>query len=299
VGEQIALLVHGAALDRHVVPQAGERRFEAFATVDNDQLRPGHAARHEILQHRPPGGLALAAQVPDRQHHLLAVAADAERDQQRDGGGLAIQANLDHRAVEDQPDDVVAGEITPLPGLPGRARSLPGAADHVLADVTLEQPGEGPAHAARVHPGEIRLGDQGFGAEREPFVGRQQRAPPFLLTALVGEPRPGYRQCQRAEGGDQLARPVPMAATMRACPSLVTTPPERGLELLLQQPLDERAHLAAHRLLQGIEPSAAGERRWRHRQGCVGFLHGVGCFSILPIGTYAASANFHQPRDTT
>jgi hypothetical protein len=25
----------------------------------------------------------------------------------------------------------------------------------------------------------------------------------------------------------------------------------------------------------------------------------VGSFSILPIGTYAASANFHQPRDTT
>ncbi|MGH6895215.1 MAG: hypothetical protein ACREJ5_01525, partial [Geminicoccaceae bacterium] len=29
------------------------------------------------------------------------------------------------------------------------------------------------------------------------------------------------------------------------------------------------------------------------------FLHGVGSFSILPIGTYATSANFHQPRDTT
>jgi hypothetical protein len=25
----------------------------------------------------------------------------------------------------------------------------------------------------------------------------------------------------------------------------------------------------------------------------------VGSFSILPIGTYATSANFHQPRDTT
>jgi hypothetical protein len=25
----------------------------------------------------------------------------------------------------------------------------------------------------------------------------------------------------------------------------------------------------------------------------------VGSFPILPIGTYAASSNFHQPRDTT
>ena len=29
------------------------------------------------------------------------------------------------------------------------------------------------------------------------------------------------------------------------------------------------------------------------------FRHGVGSFSIVAIGTYAASANFHQPRDTT
>jgi septum formation protein len=28
-------------------------------------------------------------------------------------------------------------------------------------------------------------------------------------------------------------------------------------------------------------------------------FHGVGSFSIVVIGTYAASANFHQPRDTT
>ena len=59
------------------------------------------------------------------------------------------------------------------------------------------------------------------------------------------------------------------------------------------------AHLPAHRLLQRIEPIAAGERRWRRRRGWRSLLHGVGSFSILAIGTYAASANFHQPRDTT
>ena len=31
----------------------------------------------------------------------------------------------------------------------------------------------------------------------------------------------------------------------------------------------------------------------------VASLHGVGSFPILPTGTYAASSNFHQPRDTT
>jgi hypothetical protein len=102
-----------AALDRHVVPQAGERRFQAFAAVDDHQVGPRKPAAGQVLQHGPPSSRALAAQVPDREHHLLAVAPNTEGDQQRDGGGLAIEPHPDHRAVEDQPHEVVAGEITP------------------------------------------------------------------------------------------------------------------------------------------------------------------------------------------
>src|SRR4029434_2303675 len=173
------------------------------------------------------------------------------------------------------------------------------AADHVLADVALEQPGERPAHAAGIHAREIGLGDQSFGAVAEPFVSGQQRAVPFPLAGLLGEPRPPHRERQRGAGGDQLARPVTMAAPVGARASLVAAPPERAFQLLLQQLLDERAHLAAHRLLRGIEPIAGGEWRWRCRPGWRSFLHGVGSLSILLIGTYAASANFHPPRDTT
>jgi hypothetical protein len=53
---------------------------------------------------------------------------------------------------------------------------------------------------------------------------------------------------------------VPVAATVRDRTPLVALPAERGFQLLLQQLLDERAYPAAHRLLQGIEPFAAGER---------------------------------------
>jgi hypothetical protein len=253
-------LCNGAALDRYVVPQACQGRFEALAAIDDNQLRPGHAATGQVVQDGPPGGLALAAHALDREHHLLTVAPDAERDQQRDRGRLAIQANLDHRAVQDQPDDVVAGEITLLPGLPGRAGPLPGATDDVLADVAFEQLGQCPAHPAGIHPGEIGLGDQRLGAVAQPFVGRQERALPFLLAHLVGQPRPRHRQAQRAERRDQLARPMPVASAVRARPSLVTPPAERGFQLLLQQLLDERAHLATHRVFQGIEPIAPGER---------------------------------------
>ena len=94
----------------------------------------------------------------------------------------------------------------------------------------------------------------------EPLVGRQQRALPFLLAGLVGQPCPRHGEHQRAEGGDQLAWPVAVAAAVRACDALVALPAQRGLQLLLQQLLDEGTHLPAHRLLQGVEPVVAGER---------------------------------------
>ena len=69
-------------LHRHVSPEARERRLEALAAVDNDQLRLGQATGQEIVEHRPPSGFALAAHVLDREDHLLAVTADAEHNQQ-------------------------------------------------------------------------------------------------------------------------------------------------------------------------------------------------------------------------
>jgi hypothetical protein len=48
VREQVALLVDRAALQRDVVPQAGERRLEALAAIDDDEIgsgEPGVALR--------------------------------------------------------------------------------------------------------------------------------------------------------------------------------------------------------------------------------------------------------------
>ena len=94
MSQEVALLVDGAALDRHVVPQARKRRLEALAAVDDDQLRLDQAARQELLEHGPPGGFAFTAHVTDRKHHLLPVAADTEHDQQRDRAGLAVEPDL-------------------------------------------------------------------------------------------------------------------------------------------------------------------------------------------------------------
>jgi hypothetical protein len=49
--------------------------------------------------------------------------------------------------------------------------------------------------------------------------------------------------------------------------ALVAAAAERRFELLLDQVLDEGAHLPAHRLLGRIEPVGAGERRWRRGRG--------------------------------
>jgi hypothetical protein len=99
--------------------------------------------------------------------------------------------------------------------------------------------------------------------------------------------------------GHQLTRPVSVSAAVRAGAALITPPAERGLELLLQQLLDERAHLGTHRTSsKGSNQSLPANGDGPDADAGV-TVHGVGSFSILPIGTYATSANFHQPRDTT
>jgi hypothetical protein len=132
---------------------------------------------------------------------------------------------------------------------------VPGAADSVLADAASEQGLERSTHPAGVDPGEVDLGDQQLGAPAQAPVGRQQRALPLALTGIVvGKPRPRQRQHQRPERRVQPPVAMAVAMALAARTPLVSTPAEGRLELLLQELLDERAHLAAHRVFQRIEP---------------------------------------------
>jgi hypothetical protein len=92
---------------------------------------------------------------------------------------------------------------------------------------------------------------------------------------------------------------VAVAAPFGGRAALVAAAAERGLELLLQQPLDEAAHLTAHRLLQRIEPVAAEVDRWRRGGSLASLVHGVGSSSSKAYGTYATCPYFHHLRDTT
>src|SRR4051794_8242769 len=97
--------VNRAALCGHVGPERGERLLEPRRAVDDHELGCPQATGYEIVQDRPPGRLALAAHVFDRQQHLLPIPAHAEHDKQRDRGRLAVKPHPHHRAVEDEADD--------------------------------------------------------------------------------------------------------------------------------------------------------------------------------------------------
>ena len=47
VGEQIAMLMHGAALHRHAVPHGGDRLVKPGGAVDNEEVGPPQAAPGE------------------------------------------------------------------------------------------------------------------------------------------------------------------------------------------------------------------------------------------------------------
>ena len=77
------------------------------------------------------------------------------------------------------------------------------------------------------------------------------------------QPGARHRQLQGAKGGDRLAWPAAVAVPLGGLTALVAAAAKRRLELFLQEPLDAAADLQAYRLLQRVEPLAAGERRWR------------------------------------
>ena len=185
MGEQIAVLVHRAALDRHVGPQRRQRLFEARRAVDDDEFRRLQSAPDEIVEQRPPGRLALAAHVLDRQQHFLAVRAHAERDEQRDRGRLLVEPHAHDRAVEYEPHDRLFGERAGVPGVPVALHLAPDPADHVLADRPGEHRLQRTAHAAGVGPGEISAGDQGVGGPGAALVGAKRSAPPFARLAVL------------------------------------------------------------------------------------------------------------------
>src|SRR5260221_4342439 len=77
VREEITVLMHGAPLHRHAIPNGGNRALKPRAAIDDEQLGPPQAALDEIIEHGAPSLGTLAAHLLDRQQNLLAVLAHA------------------------------------------------------------------------------------------------------------------------------------------------------------------------------------------------------------------------------
>ena len=178
--------VNGASLSWYRRPERGQRLLQAGRAVDDQELRGPQPAADQVIEHGPPGGLALPAHGADSEQHLLPVPAHAEDDQQRDRGGLAVQPDPHDGAVQNQADDVLARQVTPAPGLPIRLHLAPGPADHVLAHRAPEQRPQSPLHPARVGPGQVGASNQGLELARPPGVARQHGAAPFPGAAVLG-----------------------------------------------------------------------------------------------------------------
>jgi hypothetical protein len=118
VGEKVAVLVHGAALNRHVGPKRRERLIKAGTAIDNNEFRRLQTARNEIIEQSPPGRFAFPTHVLDRQQYLLAVAAHAKRQEQRDRGCLLVKTHAHDRAIKNKADDRLIGERAGVPGVP-------------------------------------------------------------------------------------------------------------------------------------------------------------------------------------
>ena len=67
VSEEITVLVHRAALNRHIGPERRQRLVQAGTAVDDDEFRRLQAARGQVVQQGPPSRFAFPAHVLDRQ----------------------------------------------------------------------------------------------------------------------------------------------------------------------------------------------------------------------------------------
>ena len=79
--DQVTQLMHRAALNEQIRPQAPERLLEPRLAIHDRQLRPLQAAFVKVIEPRAPRRLALAAHVAHRQQNLLPVGTHTQDNQ--------------------------------------------------------------------------------------------------------------------------------------------------------------------------------------------------------------------------
>ena len=291
MGEKIPVLVHRASLHRHTIPNGGNRALKPCATVHDEELGPPQAALDEVIKHSAPSLGALAAHLFNRQEHFLAVGANPDDDEERDGSSFAIEPHSHHSAVENQPHDWLVGQRAGVPSVPVALHLAPDPAHSVLANLSAKYAAKCAAHAARIGAGQIHPGDQRVGSQRAALIFPQRLALPFRRLA-VGSVQPSAWHCDLGlpERSRQRAHPAPMpmarnnrrnvAAIRRLGSPSIAWARKNGIELAANHLLDQLAHAVTNPGLDGIKPVVEkmgitfGRRLQKLRRRGNGF-HGV------------------------
>src|SRR5213078_4564813 len=118
----------------------------------------------------------------------------------------AVEPHPDHRAIQDETDNILVSQRTMTPCLPIRLHLPPGAADNIFADRSLEQCPQRPPYPTRIGAGQIGAGDQRLHLPRHSRISWQNFAAPFSARPFsVVQPRARYLDRHCAKRTEQLA----------------------------------------------------------------------------------------------
>ena len=194
-----------------------------------------------------------------------------------DRGGLSVEPDPHHGAVEDQADDRLVSKRARIPAIPISFDLPPHPAHRIFADRAAKDGSQRPADPTGIGAGQIGACDQRIGLPGSPLVSPQRRALPFDRSALGGiQPSPRHRDVHATKCPDQRARSmaVPMAGDRRTGSgvlnlglwlSAIARARQYRLELVFDHRLDEAAHPIAQTGFDRIKPVIEEPGR------CVGF----------------------------
>ena len=186
VGQEVAMLVNRAALWAGTAGQSAASAFSrpAAPSVIRNSGVP-QPAGDEVIEHGPPGRLALPAHVR--------IASSTFCPSRRTPSTTSSEIEVALRSSRTR--TTVPSRIRRTMSSPARSRRpqasqsdlhlAPGPADHVLADRAPEQRRQRPLHPARVGPGQVGARDQRLELARPPGVARQHGAAPLPRAAVL------------------------------------------------------------------------------------------------------------------
>ena len=115
MSQKVAVFVYGAPLDQCLGPHQANGLLQSRRAIDDDEARRLQTARDQIVKQTAPGSLAFTTHVAPRQQNLLAITPYAQRHQQRNRRRFAVEPHPDHRAIQDETDNILVSQRTMTP----------------------------------------------------------------------------------------------------------------------------------------------------------------------------------------